>query len=112
MDPDSARTRLEEHRAKVVAQMEELGASESGDLRHDLEREESFADAGAATADRTQLLGLVDSLRTQLESIDMALKRLDDGTYGLCSECGEPIAPARLEARPESTLCVNCASAR
>ncbi|MPZ51168.1 MAG: TraR/DksA family transcriptional regulator [Acidimicrobiia bacterium] len=112
MDTVSARTHLEEHRAKIIAQMEELGASESGDLRSDLDREESFADAAAATADRTQLLGLVDSLHKQLQSVDHALQRVDEDTYGICSECGQAIAPARLEARPEATLCVDCASTR
>jgi len=42
--------------------------------------------------------------------VDAALDRLADGTYGICARCGRPIAPARLEARPMSTMCVECAS--
>jgi len=41
--------------------------------------------------------------------IQAALARIDDGTYGLCENCGEGIAPARLSAVPEATRCVNCA---
>lgn len=43
-----------------------------------------------------------------LEKIDRALKKLDDDTFGICEECGEKIAVKRLEARPETTLCIRC----
>jgi RNA polymerase-binding protein DksA len=48
--------------------------------------------------------------REQLEKIKQALRRLDDGTYGLCSECGEPIPPERMEILPYAALCVRCQS--
>lgn len=47
----------------------------------------------------------------ELARIDAALARLADGSYGICAECGEKIAPARLEAQPDAVLCINCASA-
>ena len=43
-----------------------------------------------------------------LEKIDRALKKIDDDTFGICEECGEKIAVKRLEARPETTLCIRC----
>jgi DnaK suppressor protein len=43
------------------------------------------------------------------EKLERALAKLDEGTYGLCDNCGGPIAPGRLEAAPESTLCIDCA---
>jgi DnaK suppressor protein len=43
-----------------------------------------------------------------LEKIDRALKKIDDETFGVCEECGERIAIKRLEARPETTLCIRC----
>lgn len=49
--------------------------------------------------------------RARLEGIDAALGRLEDGTYGDCGLCGDPIAPARLAAIPEAALCVDCAQA-
>jgi RNA polymerase-binding protein DksA len=48
--------------------------------------------------------------REQLEQIDLALERLERGTYGLCQECRQPIPPARLEILPYALLCVRCQS--
>jgi DnaK suppressor protein len=46
--------------------------------------------------------------RTFLSKIDKALKKLNDGTFGVCEECGEEIHTKRLEARPETNLCIKC----
>jgi DnaK suppressor protein len=46
----------------------------------------------------------------ELRRIEAALQRLEDGGYGDCLECGEPIAPQRLEADPAAPLCIDCAS--
>lgn len=110
LDIDAIRKDLEEQRHRLVDQLDELGATPSGDLRSDLDYGESFADAGAVTAERTERLGLVETLKSQLDEVDRALRRIQDGTYGSCAECGEEIPPARLEARPESALCVDCKS--
>ena len=112
MDFDGARAALKEEREKLVRQLEELGATESGDLRPDFEFGDGFADAGAATAERTEVLGLVETLKGQLGSVDQALIKIDDGSYGSCDNCGRPIPPARLEARPASVLCVDCKNQR
>ncbi len=108
MESDGVRTTLVNEREKLIRQLDELGATETGDLRPDLEFGDGFADAGAATAERTEVLGLVESLKGQLTSVDKALIKIDDGTYGSCDTCGKPIPPARLEARPSSILCVDC----
>lgn len=112
MDSDGARTTLAKEREKLIRQLDELGATETGDLRSDLEFGDGFADAGAATAERTEVLGLVESLKRQLNSVDKALVKIDDGTYGSCDNCGQPIPPARLEARPASILCIDCKNQR
>jgi RNA polymerase-binding protein DksA len=109
---ESVRTRLYEQRNRLVRQLAELGSEETGELRSDLTFGDGFADAGAATAERTEVLGLVDTLRKQLEGVDQAIKRLEDGTYGICASCGKEIPAARLEARPESIYCVDCKSKR
>jgi DnaK suppressor protein len=111
-DIETARTALVEERAKLVHQLHELGATESGDLRPDLEFGDGFADAGAATAERTEVLGVVEALKEQLEGVDRALAKIAAGTYGICDSCGREIAAARLEARPASVLCVECKSRR
>ncbi len=46
--------------------------------------------------------------KTFLKKIDLALKKIEDGTFGVCEECGEPISVKRLEARPETTMCIRC----
>ncbi len=50
-----------------------------------------------------------DETRQSIRDITLALKRLEDGTYGHCEACGEPIAAARLEALPEASRCIHCA---
>ena len=49
--------------------------------------------------------------RRMLREIELALERVEDGTYGECLECGEPIASGRLEANPTARLCIRCAEA-
>lgn len=109
-DTSKAKAALQEERAHLVHQLEDLGAAETGDLRADLDFGGSFADAAAVTAERTEVLGLVDSIKGQLDDVDTALAHIEAGTYGTCDRCGSEIAPARLEARPASVLCVNCKS--
>lgn len=109
---DAIETRLREEREQVVHQLSELGASESGELRDDVDFGEGFADAAAATAERTEVLGLVESLKRSLEEIDQALARIEEGTYGTCANCGKDIGSARLEFRPASIHCVDCKAAK
>lgn len=111
-DPTKAEAALIEERNHLIHQLQELGATESGDLTGEVEFGDGFADAGAATAERTEVLGLVDTLKSQLDAVDAALARIKDGTYGTCVSCGTPINPARLEARPSSIYCVECKTRR
>ena len=53
-------------------------------------------------------MSLADNSRDMLVQIERALQRLDDGTYGVCECCGNPIGKARLQAFPRATLCVAC----
>lgn len=110
LDIDAIQTDLEGQRSRLVEQLDELGATPSGDLRSDLNYGDGFADAAATTAERTERLGLVETLKGQLDEVDKALERIEEGTYGQCAQCGKEIPPARLEARPESTLCIDCKS--
>lgn len=105
-----AEARLRAERQDLVRRLGELGATESGDLRNDVDFGDGFADAAAATAERTEMLGLIDNLHTTLVEVDRALERIEEGTYGTCIKCGKEIGAARLEFRPESVLCVSCKS--
>lgn len=61
-----------------------------------------------ATASRDVGLATRELLLTRVNHLSAALDRLNEGEYGACVECGEPIAPARLDALPEVQTCVRC----
>jgi DnaK suppressor protein len=56
-------------------------------------------------------VGVANDLHAIEERIERALAKLGEGSYGVCDECGKPIAAGRLEAAPESALCIDCAKA-
>ena len=58
---------------------------------------------------RRNEIGVGNSLLVTEEKLERALAKLEEGSYGRCDHCGGPIAPARLEAAPESVLCIDCA---
>ena len=58
--------------------------------------------------DRNFLLRIRDRERKLIGKIKEALARIDDGTFGICEECGEDISEERLKARPVTTLCIDC----
>jgi DnaK suppressor protein len=66
------------------------------------------ADAGAKTFQREHELALTQNARELLSASRRALARIDDGTFGVCESCGQPIGKARLQAFPRATLCVTC----
>lgn len=66
------------------------------------------ADAGAATWEREHDLSLANNAKGLLDQTRHALERIDDGTYGDCEACGEPIGKMRLQAFPRATLCLTC----
>jgi len=65
---------------------------------------------GTSTAiDRFTDVGIANEVQGIRERVERALAKLGDGTYGTCDNCGAEIAPGRLNAAPESTLCIECA---
>ena len=57
---------------------------------------------------QSMVFRLRDREKFLLKKIEKALSRIDDGTFGICERCEEPISPKRLEARPVTTLCIRC----
>ena len=100
------RALLEAERADLRAQLAELGFGEAGGLKYD----SNFADTSQVTAERGEAEALAGELRDALAEVEAAITRLTDGTYGRCEQCGQPIAPARLEAKPAARRCIACAS--
>ena len=69
---------------------------------------EDQADTGSKTFEREHEMSLAASHRDILGQTERALSRIDDGTYGVCESCGNPIGKARLQAFPRATLCMTC----
>lgn len=97
------RAALEQEKASLVAQLEELGS---------LNYDSNFADSSQVTAERGEAEALGAALREALEEVDHALEKHDQGSFGLCESCGKPIAAPRLEAMPTARSCIDCASKR
>ena len=105
------RQRLEEEREQLQREIEAMSdlRAQSDDPTLDTESYGNhMADVGSETYEMEKNLGLLDNLRRQLEMTDAALARFDQGTYGICANCGRPIDPNRLEALPHATLCIDC----
>ena len=66
------------------------------------------ADAGSKTFEREQEISVANNAREMLVQNLHAIERLDDGTYGICESCGNPIGKLRLQAAPRATLCMPC----
>lgn len=67
-----------------------------------------MADMAADTYDRELSMDIVSNEQEILYQIDEALKRIDEGSYGVCLQCSRPIALSRLKAVPYASLCINC----
>ena len=102
------RAALDEERAQLRHQLADLGFGDDGGLAYD----QNFADSSQVTAERGEVEALANSLKETLAEVEHALAKFEEGTYGRCENCGQPIAPARLEAKPGARLCINCASRR
>lgn len=101
------RSLLEQERHSLEEQLQELGYGDAGRVEYD----SNFADSSQVTAERGEAEALAVQLQDALATVVAALKKLDAGTYGTCERCGKPISAARLEAKPASTHCIDCASA-
>ena len=97
--------RRDEMRARVaeLAKRPELGAAQGFGKR--------IGDGTTEAISRITDIGVGRSLEASLARTERALEKLDDGTYGRCDTCGGEIPPRRLEAMPDSVLCVACAAA-
>ena len=102
------RAALDEERAQLRHQLADLGFGDDGGLAYD----QNFADSSQVTAERGEAEALAKQLKETLTEVEHALAKFEDGKYGVCESCGQPIAPARLEAKPAARLCMDCASKR
>jgi RNA polymerase-binding protein DksA len=97
------RTLLEERLRELAERVEEID-----DDLHEHE-EDDFADRAIETAGDEVLEELGSAGLREIQQIRSALVRLEKGTYGVCTRCGEPVGERRLEAIPHAALCISCA---
>lgn len=71
-----------------------------------------MADVATDNYDREFSLGLASNEMEVLYVLDDALKRIDEGTYGICEDCKQPISKTRLKALPQASLCIKCQEKR
>ncbi len=106
------RKRLEEKQAEIQQHIATLTGSlappeEAIQTSYDVEEpEEEAVDLQETDVDQA----ILDNEKTLLAEVQQALARIDNGTYGICSNCGQPIPEKRLEAIPWATLCLTCES--
>jgi RNA polymerase-binding protein DksA len=112
IDTDRYRDALLQERQRVQAAIENLREENPGSITDETGEDAVFdnhlADTATVTYDRELDYTLEESAEHVLAEIDAALKRIDDGSYGVCTNCGKEIAPERLDARPWATLCIDC----
>lgn len=108
-----ARDLLAEERRRTTQRLADLRGDYRGfvEASQDSNADDEHDPEGATIAfERSQVGALVQQAEAHLDEIDAALARIDDGTYGVCAVCGQPIPAGRLEVRPTATTCVGCAN--
>ena len=96
----------------LTQRMQEL-LSEAGKTVEGMDEAKNFpdpTDRALLEANRNFILRIRDRERKLIVKIQEALRRLEDGDYGICESCGEEISIARLKARPVTTFCIDCKS--
>jgi RNA polymerase-binding protein DksA len=112
IDTDRFRQMLEDERRRVRAAIDNLHAEHPGSISdetgEDAVYDNHLADTATETYDRELDYTLEENSEHVLAEIEAALQRIEDGTYGQCTNCGRQIPAERLEARPYATLCIDC----
>jgi RNA polymerase-binding protein DksA len=111
IDTGHFRKRLQEERKRVQEAIDYLHEENPGNVQdetQDSTADNHPADVATVTFDRELDYSLEENEERLLEAIDAALARIDDGTLGICSTCGQPIGEERLEALPWTTQCIDC----
>ena len=111
IDTEHFRRRLLEDRTRVKEALDYLHEENPGSMEDETQEIPSDnhpGDVATITHDREIDYTLEENEERVLAAIDAALKRIDDGTFGICRSCGQPIAIERLEALPYTTQCIDC----
>ena len=106
------RKQLETEKKGLQKQLDELRADSfdgtQSDMTGEVGSDDDFADAGSATFERERDLSIQNNIRDLMDQMTRAIRHIDDGNYGTCERCGNPIEAARLKALPHALLCMDC----
>jgi DnaK suppressor protein len=109
------RDRLVAQRGELLEQLREIEEAASNSPQPDVSGEVSFdedsVDAGSFTIEREKDLSIAHNVRDLLGKMAKALDKIEEGTYGICESCGQPINAARVKALPHVLLCLSCKKA-
>jgi RNA polymerase-binding transcription factor len=111
VDVNRFRDLLQEERRRVLDAIEYLQKENPGSIEDETDDETTdnhLAETATVTLDREIDYTLEENSEHVLSSIEGALARIDEGTYGTCLNCGQPIAEERLAAIPWATSCIDC----
>lgn len=105
--------KLEEQKVRVLADLESVGSSAGSPDGAGYDTKfpdygDSMEDNAIEVQDYTKNLSLERDLQKELAGIEKTLLKMEDGTYGVCTYCGQKIELERLKIRPESSSCVTC----
>jgi len=109
VDLDQRRTELLDLRTRVLGAAQDIvsGDEDDGELSS-AAGDQHLADHASEMLDREVDESLEENAEQLVHEIDVAVARIDAGTYGICARCGQPIPEDRLEAVPYATLCLDC----
>lgn len=112
IDAETARNRIGDEKERLCALVREREAegltneAESEQVSELASYDQHPADLGTETFEREQDLSILEQLLAEIEELDRALQKVEEGTYGRCEVCGKEIPAARLEAGPGARFCV------
>jgi RNA polymerase-binding protein DksA len=113
IDTGEFRTLLEQERARLARSADFLERENPGSIEDELGEigsggtDNHLGDTAGATFDRELDQGLEEGVQQTIADIDAALRKIDEGSYGVCEVCGEPIGAQRLSAIPWARLCID-----
>ena len=108
-DFSQIQTHLEAERKRLIEELEQLRASSRPtDERREGSPFGKREEEATETQELEKRLALEERTRQQLTKVEHALQKFAEGTYGLCDVCGQSIDPARLDALPHASMCLDC----
>ncbi|MFC1941216.1 TraR/DksA family transcriptional regulator [Chloroflexota bacterium] len=106
---EQLRSRLESERKRLLEELEQLEAdARPGEVRREGSPFGKREEEATESFELEKRLAWEKQIKEHLAKVEHALRKFEEGTYGLCDRCGQPIAPERLEALPHASLCMDC----